>query len=673
MIHRFVIRNRHRNEYAGASKGTRLPASHHGVVRMVQNLGSTAPGTLGTRGSWLHATVAVCTVFFLSYFVAMLGGVLVLRPQMVWPLWPGCAFLVAVLLVTEQKLIWPALLIAGLAGFAFYDFGVGLRMRTTLLFLLADAVEILVAAFGVSWAFGGKPRLNSVKALAKYSSFAIVLAPVSVASLGASAIGGGYRLGWKVGFLTEALALLTLTPAILSWIDIARSRLHKPWTRYAEAALMLSGLGIVAHFAFVTFGGNNRPALLYALVPFLLWSALRLGIAGISNSMLVVCLFAIWGETHTEGIFQGDSPLGGVLDLQVFLLFATASFMVLAAVVEERKDDEQQLRESEQRFRLVADSAPVLIWMSDTDNGCTYVNKSWLDFTGRPLEKELGNGWAESIHSEDLQACLRTYAQSFDRREKFEIEYRARRHDGEYRWILDMGVPRFNRESSFAGYIGVAVDVTERKNAEIALLGMNRKLIEAQEQERARIGRELHDDVTQRLALIAIELQQLQHTPSSIPDRVQDLVKQTTELSADVQALSHELHSSKLEYLGVVAGIRSWCNEFSERQRMEVDFRSDVHTPLPSDIGLCLFRVLQEAMHNAVKHSGVKRVEVKIAEYSNEVQLAIHDSGKGFDVEAARQGNGLGLTSMQERVRLLNGTIAFASQPSGGGTSIRVS
>jgi len=190
--------------------------------------------------------VAVCTVFFLSYFVAMLGGVLVVRPQMVWPLWPGCALLVAVLLQTERRVIWPALLMAGLAGFALYDFGVGLPIRTTLLFLLADTVEILVATLGVTWAFGGKPRLNSIKALAKYSIFALVLAPASVASLGASATRGGYRLGWEVSFLTEALALLTLTPAILSWIDIARSRPNKPWTRYAEAALMLVGLGIVA-------------------------------------------------------------------------------------------------------------------------------------------------------------------------------------------------------------------------------------------------------------------------------------------------------------------------------------------------------------------------------------------------------------------------------------------
>src|SRR5215469_3068964 len=172
MIHRFVIRNRSTTSMLVLPKGSRLPASYHGVVRMLQNQGSTAPGTLGTRGSWLHATVAVCTVFFLSYFVAMLGGVLVLRPQMVWPLWPGCAFLVAVLLVTPRK-IWPALLVAGLAGFALYDVQEALPVRAIGWLLGADSVEILVAALGVHYLFGGAPRLNSVKALAKYSLFAV--------------------------------------------------------------------------------------------------------------------------------------------------------------------------------------------------------------------------------------------------------------------------------------------------------------------------------------------------------------------------------------------------------------------------------------------------------------------------------------------------------------------
>ncbi len=135
-----------------------------------------------------------------------------------------------------------------------------------------------------------------------------------------------------------------------------------------------------------------------------------------------------------------------------------------------------------------------------------------------------------------------------------------------------------------------------------------------------------------------------------------------------MQSLSHELHSSKLEYLGVVAGIKSWCKESGERQKIHIEFRSDVSSTLPSDIGLCLFRVLQEALHNAVKYSGLKSVEVQLSEQPNEAHLIIRDHGVGFDVETAMRGRGLGLTSMHERVRLVNGTISIESKPMAGTT-----
>ena len=210
--------------------------------------------------------------------------------------------------------------------------------------------------------------------------------------------------------------------------------------------------------------------------------------------------------------------------------------------------------------------------------------------------------------------------------------------------------------------------MTSRKAAEEALSAMTRKLIEAQEQERARIARERHDDINERLALVSMEVALLQETPSEIQSRTEILRKELGQISDDVQALSHDLHSSRMEYLGVVAGMKSWCKEFGERQKMEIGFRSEVLSVLPHQIGLSLFRVLQEGLQNAVKHSGVRRFEVQLREDCGEIHLFIRDLGKGFDVQAALQGKGLGLTSMRERVRLVDGTIAIESKPMSGTT-----
>src|SRR5437667_11221201 len=137
--------------------------------------------------------------------------------------------------------------------------------------------------------------------------------------------------------------------------------------------------------------------------------------------------------------------------------------------ITQRKIAEEELRESEERFRTVADAAPVLIWMAGVDKLCNFFNKPWLEFTGRTLEQELGNGWAEGVHPDDFQSCLKTYVEAFDARQPFVMQYRLRRHDGEYRWISDNGVPRYDAQKNFAGYIGSCMDVTELINKEQAL------------------------------------------------------------------------------------------------------------------------------------------------------------------------------------------------------------
>ena len=332
------------------------------------------------------------------------------------------------------------------------------------------------------------------------------------------------------------------------------------------------------------------------------------------------------------------------------------------------------MREGEERFRLVANAAPVLIWMSGPDKLCNYFNQPWLEFTGRPIELELGNGWAEGVHPEDLERCLDTSTKAFDGRESFKVEYRLRRHDREYRWLLGTAVPRFNRDGSFAGYIGSCIDITERKRGEEALASVSRRLIEAQEQERARIARELHDDIVQRLALIAVELEKLHQelpNPPKIRSRMGELHNQTTAIATDIQTLSHELHSTKLEYLGIEAAMRGFCKEFGKQHKAEIDFKShDLPSPLSPDISLCLFRVLQEALQNSAKHSGARHIEVRLWGTSDEIHLMVKDSGIGFDNEAAKSRGGLGLISMEERLKLLKGTFSVESEPEGG-TTIR--
>lgn len=212
------------------------------------------------------------------------------------------------------------------------------------------------------------------------------------------------------------------------------------------------------------------------------------------------------------------------------------------------------------------------------------------------------------------------------------------------------------------GSCAIVRDITERKLAERTLEDLTRKLIQAQEQERARIGRELHDDINQRLSMLAIELEEIPNHPAEIETRAQQLKQQIIDISSDLQALSHELHTSKLEYLGVVAGMKGWCRELAERQILDIVFTQSVSTALPLEIGLPLFRVLQEAVHNAIKHSGARRIEVQLHEQSGEIHLIVSDSGNGFDVDAAMRGQGLGLTSMRERVSLVNGSMTIDSK-----------
>jgi PAS domain S-box-containing protein len=340
-----------------------------------------------------------------------------------------------------------------------------------------------------------------------------------------------------------------------------------------------------------------------------------------------------------------------------------------------KRKAEAVLRESENRFQVMADTTPSLIWMCDPQGRITYLNERRIAFTGPDPDAGYGDTWAAYIHPDDVKNVLDTVAQALKVRQPFSKEYRLRRSDGVYRWMFDLASPRVNGDGSFAGFIGSAIDVTDQRLAQEALEKVGGQLIAAQEKERSHIARELHDDICQRLAMLSLRIERATKGRGADHAGVEDefvlIWQQCSDLTGDVQALSHALHPSLLDNLGLVTAVRSFCRELTEQGGAEVKFTErDIPDGLSREVSLSLFRVVQEALHNAAKYSGGKQFEVILRGTSNGVELEVSDDGVGFDMAGVKNTEGLGLVSMRERIHLLNGIISIDSEV-GAGTRIR--
>ena len=270
--------------------------------------------------------------------------------------------------------------------------------------------------------------------------------------------------------------------------------------------------------------------------------------------------------------------------------------------VTERKLSEQALLESEMRFRTVADAAPVLIWMSGPDKLCTFFNKGWLDFTGRKLEQELGNGWAEGVHADDFAHCLDIYKNSFDARQPFTMEYRLRRNDGEYRWVLDSGTPRFSDDGAFLGYIGSCIDITGRKQAELDHQRQNMEL--------ARVG---------RVALMG-------------------------ELAA---SLAHEVNNP----IGAMVANASAGQRLIATGKVETEELNDLLADIAAD-GRRAGEIVQ-SIRNMVRKGKERRSLIEINDTIQDLLRIIHAEAVGRDVTVVTEIDSDGCRVMADRVQLL--------------------
>lgn len=328
----------------------------------------------------------------------------------------------------------------------------------------------------------------------------------------------------------------------------------------------------------------------------------------------------------------------------------------------------------ERALATLLDSIPTPLWIAASNQACIFVNRGLMELTGRSATEHLDAGWQAVVHPDDLAHLTSIHTEAAKSVQLFTAEFRLRRADGEYRWVRDRGTPLVLPDGTHIGFIGTIVDITEAQESEEARRTLADRFLEAQEEERKRIARELHDDIGQRLAILSIQMQRAGKPVSGLPGRrhpeLGELSAKAKEIASSVASLSHQLHSSLLEYLGLNAAVEACCREFGDQRKLKVDC---ICNGVPRDIaettGLAIVRVVQEGLNNAHKHSGATEVHVRLTGEHDELLLEIYDNGHGFDLQHARLAAGLGLISMRERIHLVKGTMEIVSAP-GQGTRI---
>jgi PAS domain S-box-containing protein len=354
-------------------------------------------------------------------------------------------------------------------------------------------------------------------------------------------------------------------------------------------------------------------------------------------------------------------------------------------------------REKEDWFRRVANDTPAYLWISSaTKDENTFINRSLAQFLGTSGET-LERVWTEHLHPDDAERARRNYLECFSGRREYSDEFRVRRCDGEYRWMVNQGVPRFSAKGDFLGYAGALMDITERNaaehrlraaNAELALeleertrtekqiQALSERLIRAQEEERSRVARELHDDLSQQIAAVSIAMSNLKRgipeDDNAARSQAERMQQRLAQLAESTRRISHELHPAVLKHLGLAPALRAYCAEFTASAGIQVSLAiSGTFDGTSPSAALCLYRIAQEALKNVARHARVGEASLGLSKAPGLLRLVVSDKGEGMDLGKAEVAAGLGLISMRERARLQKGRVEVLSKP-GEGTRVTV-
>jgi PAS domain S-box-containing protein len=636
--------------------------------------------------------------FVIAYYFAYRFG-MSFTQDFASPFWFPDAILLCALLRSRREVWW--LFILGTLPIRLYsEVAVGIPNWFLLACFVIDSAKGVIAALLLRRFLRNPLRFESVWDFAIFVAIAVTLVPAASAFGGAAvrqAIGADYWTAWLEWFMGDALAQLIVTPAILYWV------FTQPWNlrtldakRVAEAAVLTVGLITATYWAFLAEGAVTiAETRVFVPIIFLLWAALRFGMTGASGAVAVVTTCLVYCAVHGTGPFTGLSPAETAFALQNFVLLWAGPLQLVATLTEQRQNVERSLQESEKRFRAMANSAPVLLWMSGPDKLCTFFNQGWLNFTGRTMEQELGNGWAEGVHPDDLDHCLEIYGSAFDARQPFEMEYRLRRYDGEYRWVFDAGAPRTTPSGEFAGYIGSALDITDRKGAEES----NRAL--AHVQRLAIIG--------ELTAAIAHELKQPLSAIMSNADAAGTLLDTADPPIGEIREIVSDIRKADMRANDVLGQVRDFLRK-REVLMQPVDLNSAVADVLPLVVGDARKRrielrtelaaelppvfgnetQLQQVLINLIVNGmdamantpeGKRDLLVRTAKPNGDarVEVSVTDRGSGIPsgnlprlfesfFTTRAEGMGLGLSIARSIVEAHGGRIWADNNPDGGAT-----